>query len=189
MEKEPFVSRAGQKLAHGLKEFCVEVRDLVVADFGCSTGGFTDCLLQNGAAKVYAVDTAYGELAYKLRIDPRVVVLERNNAMHVQLPEKVDIITVDTSWTRQGKVMPNVITQIKDGGQVISLVKPHYEATRAELFKGVAKPESIPDILDRVEKYFMSIGLQVLARTKSPIEGKRGGNEEWVYLLELVSRN
>src|SRR3972149_4621732 len=103
-----FVSRAGEKLQFALDQFKISVMDLTVADFGSSTGGFVDCLLQNGAKKVYSVDTAYGELAWKLRNDSRVVVMERMNAMHVVLPEKVDFITVDTSWTKQKNILPNV---------------------------------------------------------------------------------
>jgi len=103
-----FVSRAGEKLQFALDQFSISVKDLTIADFGSSTGGFVDCLLQNGAKKVYSVDTAYGELSWTLRNDHRVVVMERTNAMHVVLPEKVDIITVDTSWTKQKNVLPNV---------------------------------------------------------------------------------
>src|SRR4030067_2584193 len=99
-----FVARGVEKLQHVLSSVNISVEDLIVADFGSSTGGFVDCLLQNGAKKIYSVDTAYGELAWKLRNDPKVVVIERTNAMHVVLPEKVDFITVDTSWTKQKNI-------------------------------------------------------------------------------------
>src|SRR5689334_21883246 len=108
-----FASRAGEKLQHSLTSFNISVEDRVCADFGCSTGGFTDCLLQNGAEKVYAVDTAYGELAWNLRNDKRVVVLERTNALHVNLPEKMDLITVDTGWTKQSLILPSVLNNLK----------------------------------------------------------------------------
>src|SRR4051812_36399113 len=101
-----FVSRAGQKLYHGLTEFKINPAGLVAADLGCNTGGFTDCLLQLGARKVYAVDTGYGVLDYKLRKDPRVVVMERTNAMHVVLPEMVGIVVIDVAWTRQKNILP-----------------------------------------------------------------------------------
>src|ERR1700692_2896638 len=97
----PFVSRAGQKLDHALKTFTIDVSEKTCADLGCSTGGFTDCLLQLGAKKVYSIDTGYGVLDWKLRNDPRVIVMERTNAMHVQLPELADLISIDVAWTRQ----------------------------------------------------------------------------------------
>src|SRR3989338_453425 len=112
----PFVSRAGGKLDHALNSFKVDVKDLICADFGASTGGFTDCLLQHGAKKVYAIETGYGVLDYKLRKDPRVVVMERSNAMHVELPEKADLITIDTSWTKLENVVPNALKNLKAGG-------------------------------------------------------------------------
>ena len=98
--------RAGQKLEHALVRFAIDVNGLVCADLGCSTGGFTDCLLQRGAAKVFAVDTGYGVLDWKLRKDPRVVVMERTNAMHVQLPEPANLVTIDVAWTRQQHILP-----------------------------------------------------------------------------------
>jgi len=97
----PFASRAGQKLDHALTTFSLDIEGKICADLGCSTGGFTDCLLRRGAAKVFAVDTGYGVLDWKLRKDPRVVVMERTNAMHVDLPERVELITIDVGWTRQ----------------------------------------------------------------------------------------
>ncbi|HTL27962.1 MAG TPA: SAM-dependent methyltransferase, partial [Tepidisphaeraceae bacterium] len=102
-----FVSRAGQKLLHALDEFKIGVTDKVCADLGCSTGGFTDCLLRRGAKKVYAVDTGYGVLDWKLRNDPRVVVIERTNAMHVELPEKVQVVSIDVAWTKQRNILPS----------------------------------------------------------------------------------
>src|SRR3990167_4926334 len=106
-----YVSRAGEKLEHALNIFNVSVKDLVCADFGSSTGGFTDCLLQHGAKKVYAVETGYGILDWKLRSDPRVITLEKTNAMHVSLPEKVDLVTIDASWTKQKNIIPNAKSQ------------------------------------------------------------------------------
>src|SRR5579859_7339270 len=120
-----YVSRAGGKLEFALQEFKISVKDLIVADFGSSTGGFVDCLLQNGAKKVYAVETGYGVLDWKLRNDPRVIVMERTNAIHVELPEKVDLITIDTSWTRQRNILPNALKNLKEGRKIISLIKPH----------------------------------------------------------------
>src|SRR4051794_7559472 len=116
-----FVSRAGQKLEHALAHFDISVTGMTCADLGCSTGGFTDCLLQRGAAKVYAVDTGYGVLDWKLRKDPRVVLMERTNAMHVELPELVDLVTIDVAWARQPHNLPAAKKILKAGGQVVTL--------------------------------------------------------------------
>src|SRR5579859_3432282 len=102
-----FVSRAGEKLDHALTTFNVDVTGFVCADFGANGGGFTDCLLSRGAAKVFAIDTGYGALEWKLRKDPRVVVMERTNAMHVSLPERVGVVTIDVAWTRQRNILPS----------------------------------------------------------------------------------
>src|SRR5437763_12080304 len=101
-----FVSRAGQKLEHALATFHVDVSGKICADLGSNTGGFVDCLLRRGAAKIYAIDTGYGALDWKLRKDPRVIVMERTNAMHATLPEKVDLVTIDVAWTRQKHILP-----------------------------------------------------------------------------------
>src|SRR6476660_1813424 len=101
-----FVSRAGQKLDHALTTFNLDVTHLTCADLGSNVGGFVDCLLQRGAAKVYAVEKGYGVLEYRLRKDPRVVVMERTNAMHVELPERVSLVTIDVAWTRQRNILP-----------------------------------------------------------------------------------
>src|SRR3569623_385074 len=111
-----FVSRAGQKLEHALASFRCDVNGFVCADFGSNTGGFTDCLLKRGAAKVYAIDTGYGVLDWKLRKDPRVVVMERTNAMHVTLPEPVALVVIDVAWTRQRHILPAARLLLKDEG-------------------------------------------------------------------------
>src|SRR6184192_3985204 len=113
-----FVSRAGQKLEHALATFGIEVSGKICADLGCSTGGFTDCLLQHGAAKVYAIDTGYGVLDWKLRTDPRVIVMERTNAMHVTLPQPIEIVTIDVAWTKQRHILPSASRILGPGGAV-----------------------------------------------------------------------
>ncbi len=173
-----FVSRAGEKLQFALDQFSISVKDLTIADFGSSTGGFVDCLLQNGAKKVYSVDTAYGELSWTLRNDHRVVVMERTNAMHVVLPEKVDIITVDTSWTKQKNVLPNVFKNLKDGGRVISLIKPHYEVGKGKLTN-----EEVEQVLKEVEKDIKQVGGKIEKLVKSPILGGKGRNREYLALI------
>ena len=130
--KRSFVSRAGMKLEAAIETLGVEVAGKVCADLGCNVGGFTDCLLQHGAVKVYAVDTAYGVLAWTLRKHPAVVVRERVNALHVVLPEPVDVVVIDTGWTRQEKILVHARKLLKSGGEMVSLIKPHYESQEAQ---------------------------------------------------------
>src|SRR3990167_4706018 len=146
-----YASRAGEKLEHALKSFHIIVTDLVCADFGSSTGGFVDCLLQAGAKKVYAIETGYGVLDWKLRNDQRVIVMEKTNAMHVELPEKIDLITIDTSWTKLEKIIPNAIKNLKEDGQIVALIKPHYEAEQKLLRKGKLLESFIPEVLKKVK--------------------------------------
>ena len=180
---QQFVSRAGEKLQSALDSLQLSVDGLIVADFGSSTGGFVDCLLHNGAKKIYSVDTSYGELAWKLRNDPRVIVLERTNAMHVILPEKMDLITVDTSWTKQEKVIPNALRNLKNNGQILTLIKPHYEAKKDELDKGRVKVEFIEQVLQRVREDIEGLGGKIVDIVESPILGKRGENKEYIALV------
>src|SRR5947208_5897285 len=126
-----FVSRAGRKLQHALATFGLDVSGKVCADLGSNTGGFVDCLLRRGAAKVYAIDTGYGALDWKLRHDPRVLVMERTNAMHVTLPEKVAVVTIDVAWTKQKHILPAARGMMSDDGSCIRLIKPPYEAEAA----------------------------------------------------------
>lgn len=178
-----FVSRAGFKLKHALEVFNIDVGNQIVADFGSSTGGFVDCLLHFGAKKVFSVDTSYGELAWKLRNDPRVDVMERANAMHVKLPEKVDLITVDTSWTKQILIIPNALNNLKMGGQIISLIKPHYEAPKKYLEKGRLKDEYLGEVLEKVKNDIFATGAKVVNLIESPIVGEKGKNKEFLALI------
>lgn len=178
-----YASRAGLKLEHGLSVFGVSPKDKTCADFGSSAGGFVDCLLQAGAKKVYAVETGYGVLDWKLRNDPRVVVLERTNAMHVTLPEKCELITVDTSWTKQEKILPNVIVNLSMGGDIISLIKPHYEREKA-YFKTDAEAElTARQIAESCE----SLGVMLKGFATSPIRGEKGGNPEYLAWYRRAS--
>jgi 23S rRNA (cytidine1920-2'-O)/16S rRNA (cytidine1409-2'-O)-methyltransferase len=178
-----FVSRAGQKLEHALAAFALDVGGIVCADFGSNTGGFVDCLLQRGAAKVYAIDTGYGALEWKLRKDPRVVVMERTNAMHVALPEPVALLTIDVAWTRQRHILPAARKALAPGGRVVTLIKPHYEADASLLRKGVLPPQSLPDVLDQVKADIAEAGFNLTSLTESPIKGAKGNTE----LLALLS--
>lgn len=177
-----FVSRAGLKLDHALESFAIDVSGSVCADLGCNAGGFTDCLLQRGAAKVYAIDTGYGMFDYKLRKDPRVVVMERTNAMHVMLPEAIDVVVIDVAWTKQGHILPAARRMLKSDGRVVTLVKPHYEADPAWLKGGVLVEERMGEVMERVERDFVAAGFEQRGLTTSPIKGAKG-NVELLALL------
>ncbi len=180
-----FVSRSGRKLAAALDAFGISPAGLLCADLGSNVGGFVDCLLQRGAAKVYAIDTGYGTLAWKLRMDPRVVVMERTNAMHVALPEPVDLVTVDVGWTQQHRILPNAVKLLRPGGRIVTLIKPHYEAKRDQIRGGVLPPEDVPGVLEAVSAGLASTHI-VLERTiASPIPGHRG-NLEYLALATLA---
>jgi len=182
----PFVSRAGQKLDHALAAFGIDVAGLTCADLGCSTGGFTDALLQRGAARVYSVDTGYGVLDWKLRKDPRVIVMERTNAMHVELPEKVDLVSIDVAWTRQKHILPAAIRILKPGGIVIPLIKPHYEADQKILRKGILPDEFLQGIISQVRQEIETAGFKILSICASPIKGAKGNTEILALLKHAV---
>lgn len=185
MSNTIFASRAGEKLEHALNHFQIDVSGKVCADFGSSTGGFVDCLLKRGASKVYAVEKGYGELSWVLRNDPRVVVMERTNAMHVQLPEKVDFLTIDTSWTKQEFILPNALSNLKEGGTIISLIKPHYEADKRMLKKGkLEEADALTVTTDVVRLMSESLQIECLGVEKSPILGKKGENTEYIAVFQ-----
>lgn len=182
-----FVSRAGHKLDHALSAFALDVAGLICADFGSNAGGFVDCLLRRGAARVYALDTGYGALDWKLRNDPRVVVMERTNAMHADLPEKVALVTIDVAWTKQRHILPAAARALRPGGRVVTLVKPHYEAPPSLLRRGVLPGEALPQVLASVQADVASAGFEALAWTDSPIKGAKG-NREMLAMLQSLQR-
>ncbi|MDN5346919.1 MAG: rRNA (cytidine1920-2-O)/16S rRNA (cytidine1409-2-O)-methyltransferase [Clostridia bacterium] len=183
----PYVGRGGIKLAHALKNFGVDLKGKVVLDAGASTGGFTDCALKHGAARVYAVDVGYGQLAWELREDPRVVVRERTNLRYLTpeaLGEKVDLATLDLSFISLAKVLPAVIRLLKDDGQIIALIKPQFEAGRERLGKkGVVRDPALHrEILREVLTAAQGEGLVTLGLTYSPIAGPEGNIEFFAWL-------
>lgn len=191
----PFVSRAGAKLAYALEQFKLDVTGLRCADFGCNVGGFTDCMLQRGAASVIAIDTGYGTLAWKLRQDARVETRERTNALHAVPPTGgVDLVVVDLAWTPQRLAIPVALTWLAPGGRIVSLVKPHYELRDTEkewLDRGFLPHDRAPGVVARVEAEMPALGAHVLGSTTSPLVGgktskKKGvpGNMEWLVLLQ-----
>jgi len=189
---EPFVSRAGRKLDHALEQFAFDVAGMRCADFGCNVGGFTDCLLQRGAASVHAVDTGYGVLDYRLRTDDRVTVMERTNALHAPVPAPpFDLVTIDLAWTPQRRAIPVALDWLLPAGTIILLVKPHYELTEEEkrtlLVDGCLDPEEAERVLARVVAEMPAWGATPTASTRSPITGgkstrKGRGNVEYLVL-------
>ena len=181
----PYVSRGGTKLAHALDRFEIDVSEKIAADIGASTGGFTDCLLQRGASRVYAVDVGYGQLAWKLRQDPRVVVLERTNVRHLEsLPESVDIATIDVSFISLELVLPQVKKLLSPEGEIVSLIKPQFEAGREQVGKGgvVKDPGIHRTVLEKVIGLAERGQLRVRGLTPSPVRGPAGNVEFFIYL-------
>ena len=181
----PFVSRGGLKLAHALDEFRLDVAGLVVADIGASTGGFTDCLLQRGASKVYAVDVGRGQLDYRLRQDPRVVVLERVNARYpIPISEKIDLATIDVSFISVTKVIPSAVSLLREKGSLIVLIKPQFEAVRKEVDRGgvIKDPQVHALVLGRFIAWATAQGFRLKGLVASPILGPAGNREFFVWL-------
>ena len=163
----------------------MNVAGWVCADLGSHVGGFVDCLLLRGASRVYSVDTSYGTLGWRLRRDGRVIVMERTNAMHVSIPEAVDLVTIDVGWTPQNKVMPNAGGMVKTGGAVISLIKPHYESAPAALVDGVLPDVACAGVLDEVMRQIQLPGFEIRATTPSPIRGHGGNQEFFAHLIRM----
>jgi 23S rRNA (cytidine1920-2'-O)/16S rRNA (cytidine1409-2'-O)-methyltransferase len=184
-EKLPYVSRGGTKLAHALDEFKLDVTSLTAMDIGASTGGFTDCLLQRGAKCVYAIDVGYGQLDYKLRQDPRVVVMERVNAHHpFSLPEKVNITTIDVSFISATKIIPNAVKHLIKPGYIIILFKPQFEARKDEVGKGgiIKDPQVHALVLGRFIVWVTDHSLRLRGLVASPILGAEGNKEFLIFL-------
>ena len=182
-----YVSRGGLKLEKAMATFPVELKDAVCADIGASTGGFTDCMLQNGASKVYAVDVGYGQLAWKLREDPRVVCMERTNARyltHEQVPDELDFASVDVSFISLKLILPALCGLLKDGGHVACLVKPQFEAGKEKVGKkGVVRDPAVHlEVLENFLNHAKESGFTVLGITYSPIRGPEGNIEYLGYL-------
>ena len=182
----PYVSRGGVKLEGALDAFGHDVRGLVAADFGASTGGFTDCLLRRGAARVYAIDVGYGQLADVLRRDDRVVVMERTNARHLSgedLPELVDLVVIDASFIGIAKLLPAAGRILRPGGEVVGMIKPQFEVGRRALSGGVVRdPEARAGAIAAVERDAVALGFTVLDRCDSPLPGPEGNVEAFVRL-------
>lgn len=190
----PWVSRGGLKLDHALAHFGWDVAGAIAIDVGSSTGGFTDVLLTRGAAKVYAVDVGHGQLAWKLREDPRVVVLERTNARHLTadtIPDPIDIVVCDASFIALSKVLPAALDLAKPGARLAALIKPQFEAGKSEVGKGgvVRDPEVHQRVCDDVVAWLDSIGWGVIGVSTSPITGPEGNIEFLVAAMRQSGNN
>ncbi|BEH10593.1 MULTISPECIES: TlyA family RNA methyltransferase [Geobacter] len=190
-EDIPFVSRGGLKLARALEEFGIDVADMTAIDVGASTGGFTDCLLQRGARKVYAVDVGYGQLAWKLRQDSRVVNLEKTNIRYLEpgaLPETPGLAVIDASFISLDKVLPSTLRLIGEEGVIVALIKPQFEVGRGEVGKGgvVRDEEKHRRVIADVVALAEGLGLMVLGVTESPILGPKGNREFLIHLKKAV---
>ncbi len=186
-EDIPYVSRGGLKLEKGLDVFGIAVKGVIAIDVGASTGGFTDCLLQRGAAQVYAVDVGYGQLAWSLRQDPRVVNLERTNIRQMsaeRLAEKPSLAVIDASFISLDKVLPATLPLLTANGQVVALIKPQFEVGRGEVGKGgVVRDEAKQQmVVDNIKELAVGLGCQVLGVTESPILGPKGNREFLIHL-------
>lgn len=184
--KPQYVSRGGEKLAGALHDFAFDVVDRVAADVGASTGGFTDCLLQHGAAKVYAMDVGYGQLAHKLRMDDRVIVMERTNARYVQmLPEPIELVVMDASFISLKLLLPVARQWLAPSADVIALIKPQFEAGKRDVRKGgVVKDDAVHErVLWDILNFAQSCDFVVAGLTVSPIKGLKEGNTEFLVWL------
>jgi len=186
-EEIPYVSRGGLKLEAAIKYFNINLQDKIAMDVGASTGGFTDCMLKYGAKKIYCIDVGYGQLAWSIRSDPRVVVLERTNIRYLKreaIPDEIDIATVDVSFISLTKVLPRVYEFLKNGGEVLSLVKPQFEVGPEEVGSGgIVRDEkkrlkAVQDIMNAARE----IGFHVLGSFRSPVKGQKGNVEYFLYL-------
>lgn len=193
-ENQKYVSRGGLKLEKALETFCVDPSEMLCLDVGASTGGFTDCLLQHGARKVYAIDVGTNQLVWKLRSDPRVVVREKFNARHLEhkdIGEKVDLAVVDVSFISLTKILPPMFESLKPQGKIICLIKPQFELERGEVGKGgIVREDALhKQAVEKIKKYVLEdLGYCWINDTDSPITGA-GGNKEFLALLGLQKTN
>jgi len=198
----PFVSRGGLKLDAALNFFAVDVQDKVIIDVGSSTGGFTDCLLKRGARKIYCIDVGYGQLAWKLRQDPRVILLERTNIRNLEemiqrqdprvrsavfdelKMKKIDVVVIDVSFISLTKVIPEALKFLKEKGEVLALVKPQFEVGKGEVGKGgiVREEEKRLSAVREVQEYMETVGLRTGGVFESPVPGQKGNIEYFLYM-------
>ena len=183
----PYVSRGGLKLEKAMREFGLQLQGRTCMDIGASTGGFTDCMLQNGAQRVYSVDVGYGQLAWSLRTDPRVVNLERTNARYLtreQVPEEIGFFSVDVPFISLTLIRPAVRPLLAEHGQAVCLIKPQFEAGREKVGKkGVVRDKAVhEEVIEKIRSFALENGFSVLGLTFSPVKGPEGNIEYLIYL-------
>ena len=179
-----YVSRAGIKLETALQYYGIDVHNKVCMDVGAATGGFTDCLLQAGASQVYAVETGYGILDWKLRNDPRVIVRERSNILYsLDIPRDIDLAVVDTSWTKLKLSVPAASRFVKPKGIILALIKPQYEIDKKLLRGGIAPEEELSRLLENIKTQMQNLGFVTSEIIDSPITGEAGNREYWIKLM------
>lgn len=186
-EELKYVSRGGIKLEKAISEFNIDVKDKVCIDIGASTGGFTDCLLQSGAKKVYAVDVGYGILAWKLRNEPRVINIEKTNIRYLDksiIKEKIDLITIDVSFISLTKVIPVIIDLLMPQGIIVALIKPQFELEKENIGKGgvVRDKKKHEDAIEKIKNLSINLGLEIKGVIESPILGQKGNREFFICL-------
>ncbi len=186
-EVSPYVSRGGAKLEKALDSWGVEVGDKIFLDVGASTGGFTDCLLQRGAGRIYAVDVGYGQLAWKIKCDERVICLERSNIRYLtkeKFQDELDGAVIDVSFISLKKVIPKVVELIKADGEIIALIKPQFEVGKGEVGKGgvVSDVKKHKEVIDDISSFALNLALQVIGVLESPLLGPKGNKEFFIYL-------
>jgi len=197
-QQMPFVSRGGIKLLEAIRHFQLELTDMIAMDIGASTGGFTDCLLQNGVKRVYAIDVGYGQLHWKLRDDPRIVNLEKTHILKLDwtiIKDVINIVTIDVSFISLTKILASLWKHLSPAALIIALVKPQFEVGKGEVGKGgiVRDPDKIASAVNKVIQFAEAIGFRVMGSIPSPIPGQKG-NREYLILLrpchsELVSES
>jgi 23S rRNA (cytidine1920-2'-O)/16S rRNA (cytidine1409-2'-O)-methyltransferase len=183
----PYVSRGGLKLEAAIKHFNIDLQDKIAMDVGSSTGGFTDCMLKNGIRRVYCIDVGYGQIAWSLRNDPRIILLERTNIRHLErenIPDEIDFATIDVSFISLTKVVPKVVEFLKSGGEILALVKPQFEVGRGEVGKGgiVKEEEKRLAAVESVKSNLETLGLYFIGDFRSPVTGQKGNIEYFLYM-------
>ena len=196
-EEAKYVSRGGLKLEEAIKKFDIDLTGKVAADFGASTGGFTDCMLQNNAKKVYSIDVGYNQLDYKLRSDSRVIVMERENIRYLDLDrikDPVDFISIDVSFISLELILPKAFELIEPNGKIVALIKPQFEAGRSQVGKGgIVSDKSVHfEVINKIQNFSNTHGFYMNNITKSPITGAKG-NIEYLTILSreenIISKN
>ncbi|HDH06407.1 MAG TPA: TlyA family RNA methyltransferase [Nitrospirae bacterium] len=185
--KMPYVSRGGLKLEHAIKYLDIEIKGKTAMDVGASTGGFTDCLLQHGAKKIYAIDVGYGQFSWILRNDDKIVLLEKTNIRHLDhdlVFDEIDIATIDVSFISLLKVLPKVSEFLNPSGTIVALIKPQFEAGRKDVGKGgvIRSEKKRLEIVEMIKNESEEIGFNVIGITKSPLKGPKGNVEYFIYL-------